>query len=85
MTRLDHDAANQRSRRALIASAAAELPRTITSRYPGTCARCGHGYQAGAPIQRHTNGWQHPNCTDRTPDAADRLQARRRQRTLPTR
>ena len=84
MARLDHDAANARTKRRLIAEAAAELPRTITSRYPGTCARCGHGYLAGAPIQRHTNGWQHPNCTDRTPNAADRLQARRQHGTITT-
>ena len=79
MARMDHQraAAEQRTRKALIAAAAADGPRTITSKHNGICTTCTRGYLAGTSIIRTLTGWAHAHCSSNEPDAATRLADRR--------
>lgn len=79
MTRMDYQrAADTGRKRALIAAAAADLPRTINAAFDGQCTTCKKWYKRGSKIRRSLTGWQHATCTTQpADDPATRLQQRR--------
>ena len=76
MARMNWEKAEQSRKKALIRTAADELPQTIKARYAGQCTECRDSFTVGAGIQRSMTGWKHAHCS-LTPSIHDRMTQRR--------